>query len=263
MMEARIKQLQTQKRLNTIMIAVGVIALSIWSAYGTEFSLSYLISGSGEIFKFIVFDFLPPDWSALESLWRPAMETLYMSFFAMVVGAVMSGVLAFFAAATTAPNRFIQTIVRAFCSILRNIPTLIWALLLVFAYGLGTTVGCIALIFTSIGTLTRAYAEVLEEIDLGQVEAVRATGATYFQVLGQAVVPQFMPGFIGWSLYKLELNVRASTIVGMVGGGGLGYVIQRDIKLFQYAEVSMAIILVIVLVFATEWITSKIRERII
>lgn len=262
-MEDRLKDLQRQKKLQSMMIAVVIMAITIWSAIQTNFSVAELVAGGGEIFRFVLFDFLPPDFTTISKLIGPALDTIYISFVSMVIGACLSMVLAFFAAATTAPNKVIQIIVRAFSSVMRNIPTLIWAILLVFAYGLGTTVGCLALIITSIGTLTRAYAEMLEEIDMGQVEALKATGATYFQVLGQAVMPQFMPGFIGWSLYKLELNIRASTIIGMVGGGGLGFAIQKGIKLFQYQEVSLAILLVIVIVVITEWTTSKIRERIL
>jgi phosphonate transport system permease protein len=262
-MEDRLKELQRQKKLQSWLLAAAIVAISVWSAMKTGFSLIELSIGGAEIFRFIVFDFLPPDFTKIGKLIGPALDTIYISFVAMVVGAVLSMVLAFFAATTTAPSKWIQVGVRAICSVMRNIPTLIWAILLVFAYGLGTTVGCIALILTSIGTLTRAYAEVLEEIDMGQVEAVRATGASYGQVLGQAVMPQFMPGFVGWSLYKLELNIRASTIIGMVGGGGLGFAIQKGIKLFQYQEVSLAIIMVILIVIMTEWTTSKIRERIL
>lgn len=262
-MEDRLRELQRQKKQQSMMIAAAILAITIWSAIETKFSFVELFTGGSEILRFILFDFLPPDFSRIHNLLGPAMDTIYISFVAMVVGAFISMILAFFAAATTAPHKAIQVAVRAFSSVMRNIPTLIWAILLVFAYGLGTTVGCLALIITSIGTLTRAYAEILEEIDMGQVEAVRATGASYFQVLGQAVMPQFMPGFIGWSLYKLELNIRASTIIGMVGGGGLGYAIQKGIKLFQYQEVSLAILMVIVIVVMTEWTTSKIRGRIL
>jgi len=262
-LEQQFQELQRRKKQTNWLIAAFIVGITIWSAVETGFSFSLLAEGIGEIFRFIFIDFLPPDFSRIGKLIGPALDTLYISFIAMVVGAYLSMILAFFAAHTTTPHPSAQVAVRAFCSVLRNIPTLIWGILLVAAYGLGTMVGTLALIITSIGTLTRAYAEILEEIDMGQVEALRATGASYLQVLSQAVVPQFMPGFIGWSLYKLELNVRASTLIGMVGGGGLGFAIQKGLKLFQFKEVSLAIIMIMVLVLITEWITSKLRERII
>ncbi|TDG00560.1 phosphonate ABC transporter, permease protein PhnE [Paenibacillus piri] len=262
-MEARLMEIRRDKKRTSWMIALGILAITVWSAVETKFSLFGLYSGLGEIFRFIVFDFFPPDFSSFKKLIGPALDTVYISFVAMVIGSLISFILAFFAAATTAPHPAFQAIVRGMNSILRNIPTLIWGILLVSAYGLGTLVGTLALIITSIGTLTRAYAEMLEEIDMGQVEALRAVGATYIQVLSQAVLPQFMPGFIGWSLYKLELNIRASTLIGMVGGGGLGFAIQKGLKLFQFQEVCLAILMVVALITITEWTTSKIRGRII
>jgi len=258
-----LEDLQKRKKRQIWLAAAGIVLITMWSARETDFSVVSVVRGFGEIVRFIGQDFFPPDFSAFRSLIGPAVNTICISFVAMVVGAVLSLLLSFFAAATTCPYRWLQASVRAVCSVLRNIPALIWALLLVAAYGLGTLVGTLALILTSVGTLTRAYAEILEEIDMGQVEAVRATGASWPQVIAHAVLPQFFPGFVGWSLYKLELNMRASTLIGMVGGGGLGFSIQKGLKLFQFQEVCVAILMVIVLVLTTEFITGKLRERLI
>ncbi|WP_231686991.1 ABC transporter permease subunit [Bacillus sp. JCM 19034] len=171
--------------------------------------------------------------------------------------------LGFFSSSNNIPHPAVQIFMRGFSSLFRNIPVFIWAILLTASFGLGVLVGTLSLVIVSVGALTRAFAEVLEEIDMGQLEAVKATGANYFQAIAQGVIPQFLPGFFGWSLYMLEINVRASTIIGMVGGGGLGFVIQSNIKLFQYGEVCMGIILILAIVLLTEWITNQIRERII
>ncbi|WP_208592211.1 phosphonate ABC transporter, permease protein PhnE [Gracilibacillus suaedae] len=263
MSEKQLLQVRKQKRLQVFLFFAAMLALSVWSAISTGFSFSGLFTGTVDSTKFIIFDLFPPDFSYIASLVEPALETIYMSFVAMVIGAIVAAFLAIFASATTAPHPIVQVAVRAFSSLFRNIPVLIWTILLAAAYGLGTLVGTIALIMVSTGALTRAFAEILEEIDMGQVEAVRATGASYGQVLAQGVLPQFLPGFFGWSLYMLEINIRASTIIGMVGGGGLGFVIQTQIKLFQYEQVSMAVLLTLVLVLIMEWITNQIRERII
>lgn len=262
-MEEQLQRVRLQKRVQTMTLVVLIIAIVVWSAIQTRFGFMTLISGSKETFKLIFGDFLPPHPQAISSLIEPALETIYISVVGMVVGSLISGVLAFFAAATTAPHRSVAIFVRFIASVLRNIPVVIWGLMLATAYGLGPLVGTLAIIIFSIGTLTRTYAEVLEEIDQGQVEAIKATGAGFFQVLGQAVMPQFLPGFIAWSMYKLELNIRSSAIVGMVGGGGLGFYIQNDLKLFHFKSVSMAIILMIVIIVVTEFFTNKIREKVI
>jgi len=251
------------KKLQTWLIVLGIVVITIWSGIETDFSFESLIFGSREAATFVFTDLLPPDFTVITGLIKPALDTIYMSFVAMVIGAVIAAFLSVFTAATTSPHPALQVFMRAYSSLFRNIPVLIWTILLTASFGLGALVGTLSLIMVSVGVLTRAFAEVLEEIDEGQVEAIRATGANYFKVLAQGVLPQFSPGFFGWSLYMLEINVRASTIIGMVGGGGLGFVIQSNIKLFQYGQVSMAIILVLVIVLLTEWLTNQIRERII
>ncbi|MFM9282407.1 phosphonate ABC transporter, permease protein PhnE [Paenibacillus jiagnxiensis] len=263
MSTAQMQSARKMKRAQTLLFLIVFCVLIVWSSIGSEFSLGALFTGTGDSLRFIFTDFLPPDFSVLPKLLEPAMQTLYMSVVATVIGSVVAGLLSFLAAATTTPHPFIQVFMRGVTSLFRNIPVVIWTILLVAAFGLGTIVGTMSLILISVGMLTRSYAEVLEEIDMGQVEAVRAAGGSYFQVLTQAVLPQFLPGFIGWSLYGFEINVRASTIVGMVGGGGIGFMLQSSLKLFQYQEASMAVLLVLVIVLLVEMITNRVRERII
>jgi len=260
---AQMLSARKMKRAQTLLFIIVLAALIVWSSIGSEFTIGALFTGVGESFRFLFVDFLPPDLSSLPQLLEPAMQTLYMSVVAMVIGSIIAGLLSFLAAATTSPHPLLQVFVRAATSLFRNIPVVIWTILLVAAFGLGTIVGTMSLILISVGMLTRSFAEVLEEIDLGQVEAVRAAGGSYFQVLSQAVIPQFLPGFIGWSLYNFEINVRASTIVGMVGGGGLGFMLQSNLKLFQYQQASMAVLLILVIVLVVETITNRIRGRII
>lgn len=263
MSEQQLTRIRKSKRNQLLLFLILLAGLTVWSAYGTGFSLPALWGGIGDGARFVFVDLMPPDFSGLADLIGPALDTIYMSFAAMFVGSIIAGALSIFAAATTSPHPVLQIALRAFSAMFRNIPVIIWTILLVAAFGLGNLVGTLSLLIVSIGMLVRCYAESLEEIDMGQVEALRAAGASYWQVIGQAVLPQFLPSFVGWSLYNLEINVRASTIVGMVGGGGLGFAIQSGIKLFQYEDVSMAVILVLVIVLATEFLTSRIRGRII
>ncbi|MCK0470230.1 phosphonate ABC transporter, permease protein PhnE [Halalkalibacter sp. APA_J-10(15)] len=263
MKQEHLLEVQRNKNLLLWGFVVVLVLLTIWSAFETGFSIPSLFSGATQAVSFIMYDLFPPDFSVLVSLIPPALDTIYMSFVAMVIGAIIATGLAFLAAATTSPHPSVQIFMRGFSSLFRNIPVFIWAIVLTASFGLGVLVGTLSLIIVSVGALTRAFAEVLEEIDMGQLEAVKATGANYFQVLAQGVMPQFLPGFFGWTLYMLEINVRASTIIGMVGGGGLGFVIQSNIKLFQYGQVCMGVILILFIVLMTEWLTNQIRERII
>ncbi|MGO4371537.1 phosphonate ABC transporter, permease protein PhnE [Paenibacillus sp. 2TAB19] len=264
MMKAeQLQRVRRGKRNQLILFLAFLAALTVWSAIGTNFTPNALWSGIGDGARFLFVDLMPPKTAELPSLIGPALDTIYMSFVAMVIGALIASVLSIFAAATTSPHPVLQVGMRAASAMLRNVPVIIWTILLVASFGLGKLVGTMSLIIVSIGMLVRCFAESLEEIDMGQVEALRSTGASYTQVITQAVLPQFLPSLIGWSLFNLEINVRASTIVGMVGGGGLGFTIQSGLKLFQYKEVSMAVLLVLAIVLATEFLTNRIRERII
>ncbi|CAM4393171.1 phosphonate ABC transporter, permease protein PhnE [Paenibacillus alkaliterrae] len=259
----QLQRVRRTKRNQLLLFLIILAVLTIWSAVGTDFTPGALWGGIGDGARFLFVDLMPPNVSEFPGLIQPALDTIYMSFVAMVIGSVIAGLLSIFAAATTSPHPALQIGLRAFSAMFRNIPVIIWTILLVASFGLGKLVGTLSLLIVSIGMLVRCYAESLEEIDMGQIEALRSTGASYWQIITQAVLPQFMPSLVGWSLYNLEINVRASTIVGMVGGGGLGFTIQSGMKLFQYKEVSMAVLLVLCIVLVTEFMTNRIRERII
>lgn len=255
--------LNRRRTVLTWTFIIVLVALSGFCIIATNFSPYNLYTGLGQI-AWIVFDkFLPPHPSALGSIVKPALDTVAMSLVAAMAGSVVAAVLGFLAARPTAPHPVFRYVVRGFASLLRNIPALMWAFILVDAYGLGTMVGTLALFFSTVGWLVRAYAEVIEEIDQAKLEAIRASGASYLQVLGQGILPLVLPGFIAWSLYQVEMNLRTSSIIGMVGGGGLGFYIDNGIALFQFKDTAMAIVLVLVLILGSEFLTSSIRRRIL
>ncbi len=256
-------KMRNEKRKQTLLFIAVFTVLTIWSMWETKFNPISIIASMGETIKYVVFDFFPPDISSIPHLLQPTLDTLYMSFVAMVIAALISFILAFLASSTTTPHYLLQVVTRAIASILRTVPSLVWVILLVSSFGLGAMSGTMALILGGVGILTRTYAEVLDEIDMDQLAAIKATGANWFQVMGRAVLPQFLPGFVGWSLFKFDINIRDSAVIGMVGGGGLGFAIQEGIKLFQFQTVTMAIFMVLVLIVIIEYITSNIRERIL
>ncbi len=252
-----------QKQRVWVWSMLGVVAVTLWSMWDTNFRVDLVILGLGDTAKYIVYDFLPPDVSVIPSLIKPTLDTLYMSFVSMVLSAIISFFLAFLSSQRTTPNKALQVAVRAFASIVRTIPNLVWVLLIVASVGLGTMAGTLALTISGVGLLTRSYAEVMDEIDPDQMEAIRATGANWFQLMGQCVFPQFVAGFTAWSLYKLDINIRSSAVIGMVGGGGLGFMIQEGIKLFKFQQVTTAIIMVFALILVIEFVTNKLREKMI
>lgn len=260
------EQLKQRKRhlfQHQLIIWAVLIALIAWAWHGTEFTLSILYSGTSNIAKFIFIDLLPPDFTVISSYIEPALQTVYMSFVGMIFSVVVSLILGFLAAKNTTFHPVIAFMSRAIIAFIRAVPSLIWGILLVVAFGLGPLAGTIALGVSGIGILGKAFADVLEEIDQGQVDAVISTGSSWFQVMGQAVWPQFKTGFIAWSLYKMDLNIRDASVLGLIGAGGIGFTLQSDINLFQYKAVSVGILMIFALILIVEFITAKVRERLL
>jgi phosphonate transport system permease protein len=246
-----------------LMIWAFIIALITWAWIGTGFKLSILYSGTSNMARFIFGDLLPPDFSVIPKYIDPALQTIYMSFVAMIFSVIVSLILGFLAAENTTFHPVISFMSRSIVAFLRAVPSMIWGVLLVVAFGLGPLAGTIALGISGIGVLGKAFADVLEEIDQGQVDAVIATGGSWFQVMGQAVWPQFKTGFIAWSLYKMDLNIRDAAVLGLIGAGGIGFTLQSDINLFQYEAVSVGILMIFALILIVEFVTAKVRERLL
>lgn len=161
-------------------------------------------------------------------------------------------------------NKFksLRVLCRATISILRNIPFIIWGALLVYIFGLGGIVGVLALIVVTIGFLSKSYAESIDEIAGDKLEALRANGASYLQIVAHGIIPQFVPSWIHWTLFAFEINVRASVVLGLVGAGGIGVLIDTNINLFKYGEALTIIGVVVSIILITELITNMIRRRI-
>lgn len=246
-----------------LVIWVLILALITWAWIGTDFTLSILYSGTSNMARFIFLDLLPPDFTVIPKYIGPALQTIYMSFVGMVFSVSASLILGFLMAKNTTFHPVISFVSRSIVAFLRAVPSMIWGILLVVAFGLGPLSGTIALGISGIGILGKAFADVLEEIDQGQVDAVIATGGSWFQVMGQAVWPQFKTGFIAWSLYKMDLNIRDAAVLGLIGAGGIGFTLQSDINLFQYQAVSVGILMIFVLILIVEFTTAKIRERLL
>ncbi|WP_084787479.1 phosphonate ABC transporter, permease protein PhnE [Anaerobacillus alkalidiazotrophicus] len=248
---------------NQLFIWAIIIAMIVWGWTGTNFNLSFLYKGTTNMAVFIFTDLLPPDISAIGSYIQPALQTIYMSFVGMVFSVVLSIFFGFMAAKNTTFHPLVALVSRSIVAFIRATPALILAIILVVAFGLGTLSGTLALGISGVGILGKAFADVLEEIDQGQVDAVRATGASWFQVMGQGVWPQFKTGFVAWSLYKMDLNIREAAVLGLIGAGGIGYTLQGHINLFQYNKASVGIAMIFFLILIVEFTTAKVRERLL
>lgn len=206
----------------------------------------------------------PPRWSYMERLWAPLWDTINIATLGTLLGIIIAVPLAFLAASNTTPSRFILRPFALFCIVAsRSINSLIWALLLVSILGPGLLAGIIAIGFRSVGFIGKLLYEAIEETDIKQIEAVTATGASQAQILNYGIVPQVLPTFYGISVFRWDINIRESAILGLVGAGGLGAQLQASMNVLAWPQVSLIILVVLGTVVVSEWISARVRHAVI
>ncbi len=190
-------------------------------------------------------------------------ETAQIAIIGTLASILVAIPFALLAARNTTPHPIIYQVTRLFLNLVRSIPTLIYALIMVSAVGLGPFAGVLALVVGSVGSLGKLFAESFEQIDPNQVAAVRATGASGIQVFNFAVLPQAFPLLATYALITFESNVRDSTILGIVGAGGVGFIIQKYTSLFQFQRLMGAVLIIVIMVTIIDRISDYIRKQII
>jgi len=204
----------------------------------------------------------PPDIAKLPDMLWPAVETVDIGVFGTAFGVLFALPLAVLAARNTTPARPVYFLARGVVAFARAVPDLVWALVFVTAVGLGPFPGGLAITVHSVGMLGRLFAEVIEDMDMGPVEALTTTGASRIQIFSHAVVPGVLPSLLGIALYRLDENIRSSLVLGFVGAGGLGFQLLSAMNLFQYQTVSLLLLITFVLVMAAERMSAALRRYI-
>lgn len=206
----------------------------------------------------------PPRLSYLPELMIPLWDTLNMATLGTLLGVVLAVPVAFLAARNTSPSVLILRPVALFIIVAsRSINALIWALLLVAILGPGLLAGIIAIGLRSIGFIGKLLYEAIEETDIRQIEAITATGASPAQVLNYGIVPQILPAFWGITVFRWDINIRESAILGLVGAGGLGLKLQSSLNVLAWPQVTMILVVILATVVVSEWISARVRSAII
>lgn len=207
---------------------------------------------------------VPPKWSYLNKLWIPMWDTLNIATLGTLLGVIMAIPVAFLAASNTTPSRYFVRPVALFIIVAsRSINSLIWALLLVSIIGPGILAGIIAIALRSIGFVAKLLYEAIEETDTLQIEAISATGASRAQVINYGIVPQILPSFYGITVFRWDINIRESTILGLVGAGGIGLQLQASLNTLAWPQVTLIFIVILATVVFSEWVSAKVRHAII
>ena len=246
----------------TVLIAV-LVALHVLAFGATDFRLDALVTGARGMANFIGEAF-PPDLSpeVLGHGVEGALTTLWVGLLGTTVSVPFALVLAVLGARTTSPHPAVYQAARGVLSFFRAVPDIVFALIFVTAVGLGPFAGVLALICHNTGVMGKLWSEAMEDIDPGPEEALRTAGATRWQVVANATIPSVLPQLTGLLLYRFDVNVRSSLVLGLVGAGGIGLLINRAIKTFQFDEMLTYLIIILAVIVAVDLASAWIRKRL-
>ena len=232
-----------------------------WLLWDTGADPVRLARGVPWIFEFVR-RMLPPDVQVLPSALAGAVTTVEIALLGTSVAAALALPLGFLSARNVASPRVFYP-ARAVLNLFRSVDTLVYALIFVAAVGLGPFPGVLAVVAYTTTSLAKLYSEAIEGIDPGPVDAIIATGATRLQILRYGVLPQVLPLFLSYVLYRLETNIRAATVLGFVGAGGIGFYLQTYLRMIDYPAASTALLVTIVMVMTIDALSSRLRARLV
>lgn len=248
---------ETVLRFAGRLAAVGVL---VWAFRGMGIRWEFIGDAPaqmGDLFGRM----FPPDWSFAGEIVDPLVQTINIATLGTTLAVLFSIPVAFLAARNTTFNWATYAVGRVVMSVSRSVDSLIWALIFIIVVGPGSLAGALAVAVRSIGFVSKLFAEGIEEIDRGQVEAITATGAGRFKVLLYGIVPQIRPVFAGVCIYRWDINIRESTVLGIVGAGGIGFVLNTAILGLEWSRVGLILLVILGVVVVSEALSAWLRER--
>lgn len=254
-----------EKRIYNIFFVVIVLLYAACSFFTEFFAAGGACQSRPVLAVFCRKIFFPPQFPTdirMYNILDSVAVTIAMAISSTTIAGILAFFTALFASELVSPFPKCAKFVRGFATFLRNIPALVWAFILFSSLGIGTGVGFAALLITSFAFMVRAFTETMEDISVDCLESLEAVGAGFWQRVAHGIVPSCISGFLAWFLYCIEVNVRASTIVGMVGGGGVGMVLFSYIKSFNYHMAFTVILIIAAVVILVDRITGKIRKEL-
>lgn len=266
------KRLQTQEvpaiypaKTKMQVTAIFFIVLAIYTAsmLWTQSQMAGGFAGAlGNMYN-VIENFFPPNPAVISAVTGPMIETIQMAIIATTIAAILAIPLALLAAENVTTIKPLYYLMRTFLNILRTIPDLVLAVIFVGLFGIGLFPGILALIIFSLGILAKLISETIESVDMNPLEAMRASGANVFQMIWYALIPQVLPQYVSLVLYVFEVNIRASVVLGLVGAGGIGLILQQQLGFYNYPNAMTIIIIIFTVVIVIEYISTKVREALI
>ncbi|GAB3557194.1 phosphonate ABC transporter, permease protein PhnE [Spelaeicoccus albus] len=248
-------------RWKTAAVLIVIAGITVWSAFGVHVDFAAIVDNWNNASATIA-SLLQPDYWFIPGTGQAVLETVQMAVIATAVSAAISLPVAFLASRSTNPNNSLLAAVRFIMNIVRSVPDLLYAAVLVSVVGTGAISGIFALILFDFGIIVKLVSEAIDGLDVGPQEAALSAGGSWFKADRVAMLPQVMPSFTSQVLYTFELNIRASTVIGLVGAGGLGMLIDRVRTFYRYHDLSLIILEILVIVVVIEFASSLLRKRL-
>lgn len=263
-MESKTADVFKKRKLTYTIIFGSVVVMYIISSVITDFDIVTGLKSLPAALVWII-DKLIPNKESIEKLPKiidKLLETTLLSIAVTVIAAILAFFFSLLGSKATHVSGVINRIVRVIAAFFRNVPDVVWAMLLMFSFGQNILTGFFALFFTTFGLLTRSFIETIDEVSSSCVEALNATGANFIQSVFQGIIPSSITGIISWILYMIETNIRSSTLIGMLTSTGIGYLFDMYYKRLDFSGAGLIVLLIIVLVIMIEVTSNKIRKVI-
>lgn len=257
-MLARERPAITPMRIGYLLFAIAVL---IYAGRLSDLSFVELFQGSGTMAEYVT-KYFPPDFTNWRSYLRDTLETVAMGIWGTLLSAILAIPLSILASSNICPA-WIVFPVRRILDAMRAINEVVFALIFVVAVGLGPFAGVLALFIHTAGILAKLFSEAIEAIEVGPVEGIRATGASKLQEIVFGIIPQVVPLWTSFTLYRFESNVRSAAVLGIVGAGGIGVSLYQSFRAFEYQEVCAIMIILIVTVAIIDTASAKLRQRLV
>ncbi|MCD6482483.1 MAG: phosphonate ABC transporter, permease protein PhnE [Candidatus Izimaplasma sp.] len=242
-------------------IILILIGFSIVAAILTRVNIGMFFRNIDNFFD-ILFRMFPPNFAYLERVWKPMVDTIQMALLGSMLGSLFALPVALFASSNIIKNKYIIVTIRFLLSLLRTLPVLVYALLLTLIFGFGPFAGTIAISIFTFAIVSKMLFEKIETIDMGAFIAVESTGANKVNTFTTAVLPQIMPNYLSISLYSFEINIRYAAILGYVGAGGIGILLNDRMNWRAYSDVIVVLLVLLVVVISIESFSRYIRGRL-
>lgn len=251
-------------KLSAWLIRLGILGLVVfvygWALEGLKVDLG-LLKDSVPYMTDFVSRLFPPDWSVLDVAVRALVETVQMSLWGTTIGAILSVPIAILSAHNLAP-RWLRWLATLLQNAVRSVPSIVLGLFFVAATGLGAPAGTLALGIYTIGYLAKFYQQAIEAVEPRSIESLQVIGASWLQVAQYGVLPQVLPLGLGYTLYMFEYNIRAASVLGVVGAGGIGFELVNYIRGFEYTKATTMMLVLLVVVTAIDALSGQLRQRL-